>query len=216
MIVGGDGVFSFNVLCETVYKLEGKKINYTPQSKGFTTDNEADKESKLLILLGTGDIDFISDASGRTTEEIREDKKPEGAPDNPEDLPEEIIITNDGDYIVNIDPIYFDFNSSYLTKQAKTELQKVIDLMNKNPKIIIQSASYTDSRGPRGYNLWLSDRRAKSTVNYIIERGIDATRITGKGYGDTVLAVKKCTKGVPCTEAEHAANRRTEFQIIKM
>ena len=64
MIVGEDGVFTFNVICETVYKLEGKKINYTPQSKGFTTDNEADKESKLLILLGTGDIDFISDGSG--------------------------------------------------------------------------------------------------------------------------------------------------------
>ncbi len=219
MIVGEDGVFTFNVICETVYKLEGKKINYTPQSKGFTTDNEADKESKLLILLGTGDIDFISDGSGvdKTTQELFEDNKPEGAPENPDDLPEEITIQGTtGKYLVNIDPIYFDFNSSYLTKQAKGELQKVIDLMNQYPKMVIESASHTDARGPRGYNMWLSDRRAKSTVNYIIERGIDATRITGRGYGDTELAVKKCERGVPCTEAEHAANRRTEFVIIKM
>ena len=88
--------------------------------------------------------------------------------------------------------------------------------MNQYPKMVIESASHTDARGPRGYNMWLSDRRAKSTVNYIIERGIDATRITGRGYGDTELAVKKCERGVPCTEAEHAANRRTEFVIIKM
>jgi len=213
MIVGGDGVFSFEVICETVYKLEGKKLNYTPQSKGFTTDNEADKESKLLILLGTGDIDFITD---RTTEELFADKKPEGAPENPDDLPETIEITERGDYIVNIDPIYFDLNSSYLNKQAKTELQKVVDLMNQYPEMIIESASHTDSRGTVGYNMWLSGRRANSTVSYIIERGIDATRITGKGYGDAVLAIKKCERGVPCTDAEHAANRRTEFVIIKM
>ncbi len=216
MTVGADGVFSFEVLCETVYKLEGKKINYTPQSKGFTTDNEADKESKLLILLGTGDIDFISDNTDQTTKELFEDNKPEGAPENPDDLPEEITISStDGKYLVNINPIYFDLNSSYLNKQAKAELQKVIDLMNQYPKMIIESASHTDSRGADGYNMWLSGRRATSTVSYIIERGIDATRITGKGYGASQL-INECEKGVKCTDAQHAANRRTEFQIIKM
>ena len=87
--------------------------------------------------------------------------------------------------------------------------------MNQYPEMIIESASHTDSRGGVGYNMWLSDRRAKSTVSYIIERGIDASRITGKGYGDSQL-MNDCEKGVKCTDAEHAANRRTEFQIIKM
>ena len=57
--------------------------------------------------------------------------------------------------------------------------------MNKYPEMIIESASHTDVRGPDGYNMWLSDRRAKSTVDFIIERGIDPRRITGKGYGET-------------------------------
>jgi len=209
-IVKDDAMFTFKVMCETEYKLEGKKINYTPQAKGFTTDNMADKENKLLILLGTGDIDFVTD--GNRTGEEQEDVKPEGLPDV---LPDEIVRLAPGKYAVNIDPIYFDFNSSYLTKQAKGELQKVIDLMNQYPKMVIESASHTDSRGPDGYNAWLSDRRAKSTVNYIIDRGIDASRITGKGYGSTQL-INQCERGIDCTEAQHASNRRTEFVIIKM
>jgi outer membrane protein OmpA-like peptidoglycan-associated protein len=209
-VVQDDGIFSFEIDCETEYKLEGKKVGYTPQSKAFTTSNEADKELKMLILLGTGDIDFLAD--GRTTEDEKEDIKPEGLPDV---LPDEIVRARAGTYIVNIDPIYFELNSSYLTKQAKIELQKVVDLMTKYPKMVIESASHTDSRGLEGYNLWLSDRRAKSTVNYIIDRGIDPSRITGKGYGETQL-INQCTDGVECTEAQHEKNRRTEFVIIRM
>jgi len=81
--------------------------------------------------------------------------------------------------------------------------------------MIIESASHTDVRGPDGYNMWLSDRRAKSTVNFIIDRGIDPRRITGKGYGETQI-INQCSEGVQCTEAEHERNRRTEFVIIKM
>ena len=209
-IVKEDATFSFEIDCQTEYKLEGKKPGYTPQVKDFTTSDVADTELKLLILLGTGDIDFIAD--GTRTGDVREDLKPEGLPDV---LPDEIVQSTTGQYVVNINPIYFDLNSSYLNKQAKVELQKVIDLMNQYPKMIIESASHTDSRGLPGYNLWLSDRRAKSTVSYIIERGIDASRITGKGYGETSL-INQCSEGVECTDAQHAANRRTEFVIIKM
>ena len=209
-VVQDDGVFSFEIDCETEYKLEGKKVGYTPQSKTFTTSNVADKQLKMLILLGTGDIDFLAD--GRTTEDEKEDIKPEGLPDV---LPDEIVRARAGTYIVNIDPIYFELNSSYLTKQAKIELQKVVDLMTKYPKMVIESASHTDSRGIEGYNLWLSDRRAKSTVNYIIDRGINPSRITGKGYGETQL-INQCTDNVECTEAQHEKNRRTEFVIIRM
>ena len=87
--------------------------------------------------------------------------------------------------------------------------------MNKYPKMIIESASHTDSKGPDGYNIWLSDRRAKRTVDYILDKGIDARRITGKGYGETQL-INQCFENVECTEAQHAKNRRTEFVIIRM
>ena len=209
-----DGTFLFEISCETEYELIGKKFEYTPQSKAFTTSNEADIELNMKILLGKGEIDFIADGQQdvNQTEDEGEDIKPEGLPDV---LPDEIVRARASTYIVNIDPIYFEFDSSYLNKEAKTELQKVVDLMNKYPKMIIESASHTDSQGPTGYNMWLSDRRAKRTVDYILEKGIDPRRITGKGYGETQL-INQCFKGVECTDAQHAKNRRTEFVIIRM
>ncbi len=216
VITKDDGTFSFEINCETEYEIIGKKIDYTPQSKVFTTSNEADKELRIEILLGKGDIDFVADNNAsdinNQTQDEGVDTKPEGLPDV---LPDEIVRLRPSIYAVNIDPIYFDYDSSYLTKQAKDELEKVVDLMKKYPKMIIEAASHTDSRGPDGYNLWLSDRRAKRTVDYIISRGIDARRITGKGYGATQL-INQCVKGVECTDAQHEKNRRSEFVIIKM
>ncbi len=205
--VDAEGVFAITVSCETLYYLEGSKEGYTTQSKAITTSNEADKKLKLLILLGTGDI-----VEQEFAPSLAEEPKPEGLP---EVLPEEIIKVRPSTYIVNIEPIYFELNSSYLNKEAKRELDKVVDLMSRYPEMIIESGSHTDSRGIEGYNIWLSTRRAKSTVSYIIDSGIDASRITGKGYGESQL-MNECFDNVDCTEAEHAKNRRTEFVIIKM
>ncbi len=208
VMVNEEGAFEFAVFCETPYVLEGSKEGYTAQSKSFTTSNEADKKLKLLVLLGTGSISELEETPVAVEEEI----KPEGMPDV---IPEEIVKVRPSTYIVNIEPIYFELNSSFLNKDAKRELDKVVELMNKYPEMIIESGSHTDSRGIEGYNVWLSTRRAKSTVSYIIDNGIDANRITGKGYGETQL-INDCSDGVDCTEAQHAMNRRTEFVIIKM
>lgn len=203
IIVGEDGIFTFSVDCETDYNLVGDKEGYTAQTKSLTTSNDADRKLKLLVLLGTGTIEEVI---------VEDEMKPEGLPDV---LPEEIVKVRPSTYIVNIEPIYFELNSSYLNKEAKTELQKVVELMNKYPEMIIESGSHTDSRGIVGYNNWLSTRRAKSTVSYIIENGIDPARITGKGYGESQL-INDCSDNVECDEAQHAKNRRTEFVIIKM
>ena len=85
--------------------------------------------------------------------------------------------------------------------------------MKKNPDIIVESRSHTDSRGKDGSNLSLSDRRAKSTVEYIVSRGIDAARISGKGFGETEL-LNECENFVKCSKAQHQMNRRTEFYIV--
>jgi len=207
VVVDEEGMFELLVYCDTSYKLEGKKVGYTTQSKSLTTSMEADKKLKLLILLGTGEIVEQAEAPVAIVED-----KPEGMP---EVLPEEIVKVRASTYVVNIEPIYFELNSSYLNKEAQRELDKVVDLMSKYPDMIIESGSHTDSRGIQGYNVWLSTRRAKSTVSYIIDKGVDASRITGKGYGETQL-INGCSDGVECTEAQHAKNRRTEFVIIKM
>ena len=115
--------------------------------------------------------------------------------------------------IVNINPIYFDFDKANIRPDAKVELDKVVAIMNKYPDLKIEAGSHTDSRGPAEYNQILSERRAKSTVDYIISKGIDASRLTAVGYGETQLT-NHCDGTVKCTEEEHQQNRRTEFVIL--
>lgn len=115
--------------------------------------------------------------------------------------------------ILDLKPIYFDFDKANIRPDAELELQKVIAALEKYPTLKIDVRSHTDSRGVDAYNLKLSDRRAKSTVQYIIDKGIDASRITGKGYGETQL-VNECENGVQCSKEQHQLNRRSEFIIM--
>ena len=121
---------------------------------------------------------------------------------------EEIILADK----VVLNPIYFDFDKSNITAQAAFELDKLVQLMTKYESIVISAESHTDSRGSASYNLSLSDRRAKTTAQYVISKGIDASRITGIGKGETSPNVD-C--GGKCTEDEHQLNRRSEFFILE-
>ncbi len=120
--------------------------------------------------------------------------------------------------ILNINPIYFDYNKSNIRPDAAIELDKIVKVMNDNPNMAIELGSHTDCRGSKSYNMTLSDKRAKSSAQYIKERIINPDRIQGKGYGESKL-INHCecegAKKVPCTEKEHQLNRRTEFKIIK-
>lgn len=123
--------------------------------------------------------------------------------------PIESIIT---DTEILLKPIYFEFNKSNITKEGAFELDKLIAVMKAKPEMIILAKSHTDNRGTDKYNLNLSDRRAKSTVQYIISRGISKDRISGKGMGELEPKVD-CKE--TCTEEQHAMNRRSEFLIVK-
>lgn len=116
--------------------------------------------------------------------------------------------------VFNLNPIYFDSGKWDIRDDAKIELDKIVKALIDNPSISIEIGSHTDSRGAAKSNTSLSDKRAKSTVEYIISKGIDKARITGKGYGESQL-VNKCKDGVKCSEEEHQQNRRTEFKITK-
>ncbi len=108
-------------------------------------------------------------------------------------------------------PIYFEYDKSNITAEGAFELDKLVQVMRNNDAMVIFAKSHTDNRGSDAYNAALSDRRAKSTVQYIISKGIDASKISGKGYGESEPKVQ-CD---PCTEEEHAQNRRSEFMIVK-
>jgi outer membrane protein OmpA-like peptidoglycan-associated protein/tetratricopeptide (TPR) repeat protein len=112
---------------------------------------------------------------------------------------------------VVLNPIYFEYDKSNITQEGAFELDKLVQVMNKYPNMVITSKSHTDNRGSNKYNERLSDRRAKSTVQYIISKGIAANRISGKGMGELE---PKVDCGKDCTEEQHASNRRSEFLIV--
>ncbi|MBF7091504.1 OmpA family protein [Flavobacterium sp. ALJ2] len=128
---------------------------------------------------------------------------------------DDLVVKKDGIEKIDINPIFFDYDKSNINPQAATELDKVVFVMQKFPKIKIKIESHTDSRGKDAYNLKLSDERAKSTQAYILSKGIESSRIESAiGYGETRL-VNKCSNGVKCTEVEHLANRRSDFIVIE-
>ena len=131
--------------------------------------------------------------------------------------PREIAIDKDVDLakVLNIKEIYFDLDKSDIRPDAAVELAKIVEVMREYPKMKIDIRSHTDSRGADSYNLKLSDRRAKATLEWIVKQGIDRKRLKAKGYGETRL-VNGCSNGVPCTEEEHQENRRSEFIVVAM
>ncbi|PHR69786.1 MAG: flagellar motor protein MotB [Lutibacter sp.] len=119
--------------------------------------------------------------------------------------------------LADLETIYFDLDKDFIRPDAAIELDKVVNLMvNTYSEMVIRLESHTDSRAGDDYNIALSNRRAKSTYDYLVSNGVDASRITKyEGFGETQLR-NKCSNNVKCLEEEHQLNRRTEFIIIKM
>lgn len=116
---------------------------------------------------------------------------------------------------LNLKPIYFDLDKSNIRQDAALELEKVLAVLKEYPLMKIDIRSHTDSRASHKYNDQLSDRRAKSTREWLISQGISSSRLGAKGYGERELE-NKCSDGVNCTEEQHQQNRRSEFIIIEM
>lgn len=121
--------------------------------------------------------------------------------------------------IINVQPIYFDYNKFNIRSDARVELDKIVAVMNEYPNMEVELGSHTDCRGKKSYNENLSNKRAKASANYIKSKITNPERIYGKGYGETIL-INKCecegARKVPCTDEEHQENRRTEFKVISM
>lgn len=127
-----------------------------------------------------------------------------------------LIVRENGLLKIKIGIIYFDLDKSDIRYDAAIELNKVVLLMYQYNTVVIKIESHTDSRANDQYNLELSDRRAKATRDYLISQGVAPERIESAiGYGETQL-INNCSNGVPCTEAQHQVNRRSEFIITKM
>ena len=225
--------------------LETRKLIFEQELSGLITDSETgaplantkitvldEKFNKIKEVVSDdkGFYDLGKLESGKTyyvraekePYETKEQKVTLGFDKDKTDLPiqlEKIIKTvTVGDDLAKafgIKIIYFDLDKWNIRPDAALELEKILDVMKQYPNMKIDVRSHTDSRQTFKYNEKLSDRRAKSTMAWLVKNGVDETRLTGKGYGETQL-VNKCSDNVQCTEDEHQANRRSEFIITAL
>jgi outer membrane protein OmpA-like peptidoglycan-associated protein len=114
--------------------------------------------------------------------------------------------------LLDIEQIYFDFDKFDIRSDAAYELSKIKAFMELYPQVSVEIRSHTDSRAPDQYNDLLSERRAQSTRDWLISKGIDASRLTAKGFGERRL-LNKCANGVVCSSEQHQLNRRSEFIV---
>lgn len=178
-----EGKFLFRVDPEQDYVLIGEKPAYFTSRALYSTNGK----SVDLAELTEYETDILFDTLLRLDQII---------------LDKSIVLEN----------IYYDLDRDEIRPDAALELDKLVAVLNDNPEIAIELSSHTDSRASDEHNLDLSQRRAESAVEYIIDNGIDASRLIAKGYGETRL-ITNCPNDVPCTEEEHQLNRRTEFKV---
>ena len=115
---------------------------------------------------------------------------------------------------IELENIYYDFDKSDIRPDAATELDKVVALMRRRPDFLVEIRSFTDARGEAGYNQRLSAERANAAREYIVKSGVSPSRITSRGFGETWLT-NECEDGMPCSEAGHQMNRRTEIVVFR-
>ena len=112
-------------------------------------------------------------------------------------------------------PIYFDLGKYAIRKDAASELEKIKKVLLEYPTMHIEIRSHTDSRDTFKNNKILSNNRAQFTLNWLVQNGIEMSRLSGIGFGESKL-INGCIDNVPCSEVEHQSNRRSEFIVTKI
>jgi outer membrane protein OmpA-like peptidoglycan-associated protein/tetratricopeptide (TPR) repeat protein len=222
---GSDDIYSFNAtICNQTIQgittnkitndiLPGVTVKLIDQIGKVIDTVESDENGRYefsvncnteYAVVGTK-IDFKDDQTIVTTDNTNQKE-------NEANLELESLINNNQ---IVINPIFFDFDKSNIRTDAQYELENIVDVLRTHPGMVIKIESHTDSRGRDKYNMKLSNRRAQSTKDYILSRGIAPNRIESAiGYGETQL-LNKCSNKVKCTEEEHQLNRRSYFYILK-
>lgn len=185
-LTGDDGKFLFRVYEHEHYNLVGEKVGgdaqYLITREEFSTVGKSIDRDTLTDLVTDVKFDTIL-----VLEKIEKDK------------------------IFVLENIYYDLDKADIREDAALELDKLVTILNDNPELKIELSSHTDDRAPDDYNMRLSERRARSAVEYLISQGISQNRLEAKGYGETKLIIPNAK-----TEEEHQVNRRTEFKILEL
>ena len=179
---GDEASFKFAVEGGTNYELIGEKDGYFTTRVPFSTVGKTIPQEEL--------VDMITDTTFQTKLVL-----------------DKIVI----DKAIVLENIYYEFDESFITDVAAVELDKLVKILQDNPQISIELSSHTDVRGENDYNQKLSQRRAESAVQYLVDSGISTSRITARGYGEEQLIIVNAM-----TEEQHEVNRRTEFKVTQI
>ncbi|ALJ05983.1 hypothetical protein APS56_12950 [Pseudalgibacter alginicilyticus] len=183
-LVGKEAKYSFLVEPNKKYTIKGTRKTYIPRKLEFSADIDGN-------VINSVDLSLESFA----------------------DAEKNIRINDKGVMQVDLEKIYFEFDKENINEGAALILDGLVDLMNKYPSMVIEISAHTDARGFFTYNMELSERRAASTLEYLVEKGIDRKRLKSIGYGET-KPLNKCVRDRTCLDAEYEVNRRCEFTIL--
>ena len=200
----------------TVVLFDGEGNELERKTVGYDATFEFDLGCKMEYLVRGEKETYTSDEKRFTTPMKTQDLRLQLLLEKDE---QEIEPCDDLAKVLDIPIIYFDFDKFNIRYDAEIELQKVLAVLNKYPTMNIDIRSHTDCRATMAYNERLSENRAQSTRQYLIDNGIAADRLTAKGYGESQL-VNDCgcepTNESSCSEEEHQLNRRSEFIITSI
>ena len=200
------------VECNTDEGIQGVDIvlknTINPSQKNTLSDAEGDfifhlKQASTFLLKGNKDGYFSNEVSITTNDYDR----------NTSLFIDFEMCVNPCGQAIKLDNIIFNLDKWDILPAARPDLDYVVKLMQDNPTIKVEMSSHTDSRGSNQYNQELSQKRAESTVNYLVNAGISRDRLIARGAGETEL-LNRCADGVECAESEHTINRRTEFKVV--
>lgn len=183
MIVGDDAKYSFDIENNKSYKIKGTLKLYVPSVVEFSSDAKGDINKNIQLL-----IESYDDA-------------------------EQNIVTEAGKTQIKINPIYFDFDKWNIRPDAALELNNVVALMKKHINMQLEIGAHTDARGSDAYNLKLSDKRAKSVLDYLTSQGVLENRLKSEGFGES-QPLNNCVEPNMCSEDEYSINRRCEFVLM--
>ncbi len=184
---GNDGKFLFRIYENENYSLVGETDGYLVKRGPYTTLGKSVDVSTLKELITNVTLDTLL-----------------------------VLDRLQKDVFFQLKNIYFGYDSANIRKESSKELDKLVDLLNDNPEIKIEMASHTDSVGTFDYNINLSQRRAQSTVNYLIKKGIAPERLVAKGYGESKPIARNTNRDGTDNPDGRQRNRRTEFKILEI
>lgn len=242
IVTGPDGRYKFKLDRDCCYKVKAEQAGHITDAaegfctKGLTTDR--------IILKANLSLQPFRDSEGFIVNQQQEEKETprprfnelSGLYENPDGSPatftlgDSIEVINgvllaDGvpsvpektgwkrgseGFLVNL---YYDFKEVNFREESLPDLEKLLHTLQENMELRIEIASHTDARGPAEFNLEFSQRRADRVVQWLVEHGIVRERLVARGYGES-KPINNCNDEVPCSEAEHQLNRRTEFRVL--